>query len=181
MRSTVLPFLATLLMPALSVSGQELRRGPDANVYRVEFNIRDGSDAAARNGRRYALMVTPDQKGTFHVGQKVPYATGSLMPAGRAVSEAPITQFNYADIGVNIQCQVSPLGGQARLKATLDLSSVIQHDKAGPGMPSQPVIGQLRTDIDGVLNLGRATTVASIDDPVTSRKVEIEATITKLE
>jgi len=51
MRTSAVLFLSTLLIPTLPLSGQE-KGGADSGVYKVEFNIHDGSDAAAKAGRR---------------------------------------------------------------------------------------------------------------------------------
>lgn len=181
MRTNTLLLLTTLLIPVIPASAQNNEGGSDS-VYRVEFNFHDGSDASATAGRRYVIMATANEKGIFRVGQKVPYATGSSQPAG-STSAAPMvsTQINYADIGVNIECRVNDVGAKVRLKATLDLSSVLQQNKTAASMAPLPVIGQLRADVDGLLTPGKPTMVASIDDPVTSRRMNIEATVTKID
>jgi len=55
MRTKAVLFLTTLLIPALPVIGQE--KGADSGVYKVEFNIHDGSDAAAKTGRSKGALV----------------------------------------------------------------------------------------------------------------------------
>jgi hypothetical protein len=177
MRNRAVLFLATLLIPTLPVGGQE-KGGTDSGVYRVEFNIHDGSDAAARTGRRYTIMIEANDKGIFRVGQKVPYATGSFQPGVSGVT--PLTQFNYAEIGVNIDCRINEVNGKVRVKATLDLSTVVQQDKNTAPMPPNPIIGQLRIEVNALVNPGKPTMVASVDDPVTLRKFDVEATVTKV-
>ena len=179
MRTKAVLFLTTLLIPALPVIGQE--KGADSGVYRVEFNIHDGSDAAAKTGRRYTIMIEGNEKGVFRVGQKVPYATGSFQPGvGSGVTPLVSTQFNYAEVGVNIDCRIIEFNGKVRVKATLDLSTVVQHEKTAPQVPPMPIIGQLRIEVNALVNPGKPTLVASVDDPVTLRKFDVEATVTKL-
>jgi len=180
MRTRTLLFLTTLLIPTLPVSGQE-KGATDSGVYKVEFNIHDGSDAAAKTGRRYTIMIEANDKGIFRVGQKVPYATGSFQPGVGSAGVTPLvsTQFNYAEVGVNIDCRINEMNGRIRLKATLDLSTVVQHDKSIGQIP-MPIIGQLRVEVNALVNPGRPTLVASVDDPVTLRKFDVEATITKV-
>ncbi len=180
MRTSALLFLTTLLIPALPVIGQE--KASDAGVYKVEFNIHDGSDAAARTGRRYVIMIEGNERGVFRVGQKVPYATGSFQPGVVSASVTPMvsTQFNYAEVGVNIDCRINEFNGKIRMKATLDLSTVVQHEKISPPIPPMPIIGQLRIEVNALVNPGKPTLVASVDDPVTLRKFDVEATVTKL-
>jgi len=63
MRTSAVLFLTTLLIPTLPVIGQE--KAADSSVYKVEFNIHDGSDAAAKTGRRYTIMIEGNEKGVF--------------------------------------------------------------------------------------------------------------------
>jgi hypothetical protein len=51
MSNTTLLLAAALLAPASAAYAQER---PETAVYKAEFNIRDGTDAAAKNGRRYS-------------------------------------------------------------------------------------------------------------------------------
>ena len=44
--------------------------------------------------------------------------------------------------------------------------------------PPTPTIAALRIEINDVLMLGKPTLVASIDDPVTMRKFDVEVTVT---
>ena len=182
MRTNAVLFLTTLLITTIPVSGQEKGGGADSGVYRVEFNIHDGSDAAAKTGRRYTIMIEANDRGVFRVGQKVPYATGTFQPGVGSTGANPLvaTQFNYADIGVNIDCRINEFNGKVRVKATLDLSTVVQHDKSTAPVPPMPIIGQLRVEVNALVNPGKPTMVASVDDPVTLRKFDVEATVTKV-
>jgi hypothetical protein len=180
MRSSAVLFLTTLLIPALPAIGQE--KAADSGIYKVEFNIHDGSDAAAKTGRRYTIMIEGNEKGVFRVGQKVPYATGSFQPGVGSTGVTPLvsTQFNYAEVGVNIDCRINEFNGKVRVKAILDLSTVVQHDKSIGQVPPMPIIGQLRIEVNALVNPGKPTLVASVDDPVTLRKFDVEATVTKV-
>jgi hypothetical protein len=183
MRCSVVLFLATLLVPTIPVRCQEKGGGADAGVYRVDFNIHDGSDTAEKTGRRYTIMIEANDKGVFRVGQKVPYATGSFQPGtGSGVTPLVSTQYNYAEVGVSIDCRLNEINGKVRLRAQLDLSTLLQHDKspATPSMPPMPIIGQLKVEVNAVVTPGKPTMVASIDDPVTLRKFDVEATVTKV-
>jgi hypothetical protein len=171
--------VSTLLIPTLPALTQE-KKDTDSAVFKVEFNIHDGSDAAARVGRRYTILIEANTKGTFRVGTKVPYATGSFQSgAGGAVSPLVNTQYNYAEVGVNIDCHISDIvNGKLVLHATLDLSTLVPHDKGAAMNPPSPTIAQLRIEINEVLMPGKPTLVASIDDPVTMRKFDVEVTVT---
>ena len=165
MRTTAVLLLATLAIPA---NAQESRETP---LYRVEFNIHDGSDAAAKTGRRYAMMIEATGKGTFRAGNKVPYVTG---PA--SATQGP--QYSYAEIGVNIDARLRDISGRIFLNADLDVSTVLPREKdAAPN----PTIASIRIAVNTIMSPGKPALVASIDDPVIKRRFDIEATVTKVE
>jgi hypothetical protein len=142
-------------------------------LYKVEFNFRDANDAGSMTDRRYTMLVTDSRKAVFRVGIKSPVASGSTQPAGSGVS----TQFTYVDVGVNIECIVQAVGARAAMHGSLDLSN-IDGSQTIAGVRN-PTIRQTKLDLDTIVELGKPTVVASIDDPVNSRKLQVEATITR--
>ena len=165
MRTTAVLLLSTF---AISVSAQENREAP---LYRLEFNIHDGSDAAAKTGRRYTMLVEATGKGTFRAGNKVPYITG-------AASNTQGPQYNYAEVGVNIDARLRDISGRIYLSADLDVSTVLPREKdAAPN----PTIASIHISVNTIMSPGKPALVAYIDDPVIKRRFDIEATVTKVD
>jgi len=175
---TIPVLLATTALPAMA---QEKRDTVTA-TYKVEYRIRDGSDAAAKNGRRYTMWIDNQGKGTFHVGQRVPVATGSFQPGTGANGTSPLvnTQFNYQDVGVSIDTTIVEQDGKVNLNSTIDVSIVVPTKPEGNWTPP-PTIGQIRIAVKALVALNKPALVASIDDPVTQRKFDVEALVTKVE
>jgi general secretion pathway protein D len=87
------------------------------------------------------------QKASLKIGERVPTATGSFQSgiSGLSVSGLVNTQFQYIDVGVNID--ITPhihRDGDITLKITLDVSSVINQQPIG-GI-NEPVIGQRKVE-----------------------------------
>ncbi len=163
MRTTLFALL-TLIAPLAVGQDQPVTGGQP--VYKVDFNIHDGTDTSAKAGRRYTILIDSSNKGVFKVGNRVPLTTGG-------------GQMNYVDVGVNIDCSVQEnTSGRVRLHADLDLSTILPVDKNAPA-PSNPTISQLKINVNAVVNPGKPTIVASIDDPATMRKVDVELTVTR--
>ncbi len=141
------------------------------NVYKVEFNIRDGNESA-KAGRRYTMLINNGTKGVFKLGSRVPVVTGSFQPGGN-------TQFTYIDVGVNIECSIAEHGPSVGLNASIDLSMIAPPEKGVPPAPN-PTITQIRFNLNADLPPGKSTAVTMVDDPVTTRKFEVEATVTKV-
>jgi hypothetical protein len=157
MRTTWLAVMA--LGTVMGLAGQE-RREP--SVFKLELIIKDGTEAAAKAGRRYALLMNSGEKGTFRSGNRVPVtaANGTV---------------NYVDVGVNIDATVGERNGVYPLRAEIEVSTANK-----PEGLQQPVIGQMRISMNTTVVLGKATQVASVDDPVTQRKFEVDALVTKV-
>jgi general secretion pathway protein D len=87
------------------------------------------------------------QKASIKIGDRVPIATGTSSSAVSGVSLTGLntTQFQYIDVGVNVDItpHIHP-DGDITLKITLDVSSVTSYQSIG-GI-SEPVIGQRKIE-----------------------------------
>ncbi len=93
------------------------------------------------------IRALDGQKATLKIGDRVPVATGSFQPGIGGVGINPLvnTQFQYLDVGVNID--ITPrvhAGREVSLKVSLDISSVTGQSNIG-GI-SQPIIGQRKIE-----------------------------------
>jgi hypothetical protein len=171
MRITGLALAAAMIAPAAAVYAQDVR---DVGLYKVDFTMRDSTDTAAKNGRKYSLLINGRNKSVMKVGNRVPAATGG----GGGIGQ-PNTQFTYLDIGVNIDCTVDEHNGKYLMHADMDLSTVIPAERTGGAVPN-PTISQIKINMETTLTPGKPTVVASFDDPATSRKFDVDVTLTKM-
>ena len=142
----------------------------------MEINFRDGNEAGASTDRRYTLLVMESRRTVFKTGSKNPAVTETAQP--QPSNTVASTQFTYVDVGVNIDCLLQAVGAEVAVQGSLDLSNI-----TGDGSPvagvRNPVIRQTKLNVDAVVELGKPTVLASIDDPLTSRKLQVEVTITR--
>lgn len=119
----------------------------------------DGNTKIIQNPEIRAL---DSEKATLKIGDRVPIATGSFSGGGGAsVSPLVNTQFQYLDVGVNIDVtpHIHP-GGEVTLKMTLEISSVTGSQNLG-GV-TQPIIGQRRIEHEMRLHDGDINLVGGI-------------------
>jgi hypothetical protein len=173
---------APLLAALLPLQAQDRTAPPAGAVYKVEFNIGDGKDAASRSDRRYTMLIDESGRGVFRVGNRVPVASGSFQPGvgGAGVSPLVNTQYTYLDVGVNIECRVRDVGNRIGLRGSVDLSTVVQPTPREASVQPNPTVGQTKVEIEATLELGKPTVVASVDDPVNMRQLAIQATVTRV-
>jgi general secretion pathway protein D len=118
------------------------------------------SDSNSKVLQNPQIRALNNEKSTLRIGDRVPIATGSFQPGivgGGGVSPLVSTQFQYLDVGVNID--ITPhihSDREVTLKMSLEISSVTGSESIG-GI-TQPIIGQRRIDhearlADGEVNL----------------------------
>lgn len=93
------------------------------------------------------IRASDGQKASLKIGSRIPIATGSFQPGIGGVGINPLvnTQFQYLDVGVNIDVQPTVhLNGDVTLKVTMDISS--QTNTVSIGGIDQPVISQRKID-----------------------------------
>ncbi len=105
------------------------------------------SDTSTKLLQKPQIRAVDGQKASLKIGDRVPVATGSFQPGIGGVGINPLvnTQFQYLDVGVNID--ITPKvhsNGEVTLKVTMDISSVTGTSNIG-GI-SQPVIGQRKIE-----------------------------------
>ncbi|HXM60967.1 MAG TPA: cohesin domain-containing protein [Terriglobales bacterium] len=105
------------------------------------------SDNSTKLIQKPQIRAVDGQKASLKIGDRVPVATGSFQPGIGGVGINPLvnTQFQYLDVGVNID--ITPkvhANGEVTLKVTMDISSVTGTSNIG-GI-SQPIIGQRKIE-----------------------------------
>jgi general secretion pathway protein D len=109
------------------------------------------------------IRAVDGQKASLKIGDRVPIATGSFQPGIGGVGINPLvnTQFQYLDVGVNID--ITPkvhAGREVTLKVSMDISSVTGQSNIG-GI-SQPVIGQRKIEHEIRLKEGEVNILGGI-------------------
>ena len=121
------------------------------------------SDATTKLIQNPQIRAVDGQKASLKIGDRVPVATGSFQPGIGGVGINPLvnTQFQYLDVGVNID--ITPkvhAGREVTLKVSMDISSVTGQSNIG-GI-SQPVIGQRKIEHEIRLKEGEVNILGGI-------------------
>jgi general secretion pathway protein D len=121
------------------------------------------SDSTSKIIQNPQVRALDGQKATLKIGERVPVATGSFQPGIGGVGINPLvnTQFQYIDVGVNID--ITPrvhAGREVSLKLSIDVSAVTSYVSIG-GI-SQPVIGQRKVEHEIRLKDGEVNVLGGI-------------------
>ncbi|HKS75162.1 MAG TPA: cohesin domain-containing protein [Terriglobales bacterium] len=109
------------------------------------------------------IRALDGQKATLKIGDRVPVATGSFQPGIGGVGINPLvnTQFQYLDVGVNID--ITPkihADREVTMKISMDVSAVTSMTNIG-GI-QQPVIGQRKVEHEIRLKEGEVNLLGGI-------------------
>ena len=140
--------------------------------YRLDFALNDIENGKKVGGRSYAVVVRrgADQ----HNAALSKYRSGSRVPIMTGAS--PATQWQYNDVGVNIDCRLYGPDDALTLESSIEVSSVANPQGSTP----QPVVRQTKSDSNVMLPAGKRVVLASLDAADSPRQLEIEVTATKL-
>src|SRR6202167_526545 len=164
--------------PSSSSTGLELNTLGNLNATDFQVSIGTANLSAVMSDSDTKMLQNPqvraldNQKATLKIGERVPGATGSLQPRIGGVGINPLvnTQFQYLDVGVNID--VTPhvhADREVTLKITMEISSVVGQSSIG-GI-TQPVIGQKKIEHEIRLADGEPSLIGGIFDDSSTRSL----------
>ncbi len=152
-----------------TTNGLNLNTLGNLNATDFQVTIPSANLSAVMNNSDTKLLQNPQiraldgQKASLKIGDRVPVATGSFQPGIGGVGINPLvnTQFQYLDVGVNID--ITPrvhANGEVTLKISMDVSAVTGQQNIG-GI-SQPIIGQRKIEHEIRLKDGEANLLGGI-------------------
>jgi len=143
------------------------------NAYRIDFLISEMEDGKKINTRQYSMNSHPLDESEIKIGSRVPV-------------EAKQGEFQYLDVGSNIECKLwdetrmTGLGSNVFLKVEAELSNFAAPDQQAAAQQFHPVVRQLRIKASSTVIPGKPMVVGVVDDPNSKRQFQLEVTVTKL-
>ncbi len=170
----------TTTTPTTGSSGTGLSLNTLGNLNATDFQVTIPSanlsavmgDSDTKMLQNPQVRALDNQKATLKIGERVPVATGSFQPGIGGVGINPLvnTQFQYLDVGVNID--VTPhvhADREVTLKITMEISSVVGQSSIG-GI-SQPIIGQKKIEHEIRLRDGESSLIGGIMDDAETKSL----------
>ena len=128
------------------------------------------NDTTTRILQRPQLRAADGQKASLRLGDRIPYATGSFQPGVGTVGVSPLvsTQFQFADIGVNVDLTPKVHGGdEVSLHLEIDIST--ERGRIDVGGLEQPIFGQRKVAHDIRIKDGEVTLISGLAQDQVSR------------
>lgn len=140
------------------------------SFYKLDLTVREMDGAKVLNSRTYNISQRVEDWGQLRVGSRVPVVT-------LAGEGARPTQWQYIDIGLNMDSRLREKDGTVMMDWRLELSSVAAENTPGT---NQPVIRNVKNNGQTVLAVGKSTLMSSVDDLSSTHKFVFEVTATKV-
>ena len=176
-RSRFATYICLALACVSSAAGaQEAKPRSSNDVYKIEYVFSELQDSKKVNTRTYAVLVQPMDKASLRLGSRIPVAVGTFAANGsKEMNPLVNTQFQYLDIGVNIDCSIEPMDSDVGLHTNVDISRLAPENRIG-----QPIVRQTKIQMHNLVPLGKPTLLTSADEVDTTGRFQIEATVIKL-
>ncbi len=163
--------------PSSGTGGINLNSLANLNATNFQVTIPSANLSAVMGENDTKLIQSPqiraldNQKASLKIGERLPVATGSFQPGIGGVGINPLvnTQFQYIDVGVNID--ITPhvhADRDVTMKISMEISSEI--GQASIGGITQPIIGQKKVDLGEIrLKDGETSLIGGIMDDSQTR------------
>jgi len=160
---------------------------PPAHYYHLEFVVQEvGADGKPTNTRSYSAIVCTARNQQFsaiRTGLRVPIMTGAYRGPNAPNDSKLDYQFQYIDIGVNIDTQdVREVGRELAIHLKAEISSVAESAPTSvSGGPNDPVIRQNVWQGPVLIPIGKPTVAFSSDAVDSKNTMQLVVTATPLQ
>ncbi len=128
------------------------------------------TDRGTRILQRPQVRAADGQKASLRLGDRIPFATGSFQPGVGAVGVSPLvsTQFQFADVGVNVDL-TPKIHGEEDVSLHIEIEISAVRDRIDIGGLSQPIIGQRKIIEDIRVREGEVTLLGGLSQDQRTR------------
>lgn len=175
--------LALALALPFTLAAQE---APKKETYKVNYVITELDNGKKVDSHSYTLLLSPSPgdkdpvpsaSGRIRIGSRLPIAVGS--------GTSPVnTQFQYMDVGMNIDSRLTPVGDtMANVYSTLSISGIVAEnpeERTKGTAPSQPIVRTVTAEDRTTVSFGKTATIAVMDEPNSKRAVQIQMTVSRV-
>jgi hypothetical protein len=145
----------------------------NARSYRLVWTLDESEGGKAVGTQHFEMVVTTGGRTTTKVGSKVPVLTGSY---GKQGGDGLQSQFQYLDVGLNIDASLDDTGTGLRLRSKVEQSSVAAQPVTIANV-QEPVIRQSVMEGTALLTPGKPITLGSLDVPGSTHHLNISVTL----
>jgi hypothetical protein len=148
------------------------RRDKPIHAYRIDFSIAELEDGKKINSRHYSIDLNSGERNQVKIGTRVPVVSQS------SPNQPEWAQFQYLDVGTDINCRLEEQGDQLALEVHAEFSNLASATEQHS--PQPPIIRQINISGTTLADTGKPVIIGAVDDPNSKRTFQLEATATRL-
>jgi hypothetical protein len=140
---------------------------PEPKFFTLNFVVKEVEAGKTVNTRSFSMPVATTQGNQMlRAGGRIPISMGG-------------TQFQFYDIGVNIDCRaVREVGPNLMMNVSADISSIAPPPES---VPNQPTVRTNRWNSEVSVPLKKPVIIFSSDDLASKRTMQLEVTATPIQ
>ena len=144
--------------------------------YRLSYTVTETDGGKPVGVQHYSIVAVSGQRATLKNGSKVPIVTGAYNSGEKGSTAKDVqTQFQYLDLGLNIDTTLSETAGGAQLKTKVEVSSI--GGASTIAGVDEPVIRQTVIEGTEAVVPGKPLSLADLDVVGSTRHLQIEVTM----
>ena len=139
------------------------------STYKLDYVFSENQDGKKVNARSYSTLVRVRERGSIRLGSRIPVAVGASKEDGSS-------QWQYMDIGVNLDCRIAEeIDSGIDLLTNAEMSSLTDANRVG-----NPVVRQSKILVENIVPIGKQVLLTSADEVEGTRRLQLEVTVTKV-
>lgn len=140
------------------------------SFYRMDYVISELENGKAVNRRTYTLSINDSGRSeSLRIGNRVPISTGIG------------AQFNYMDVGVNIDAKIMGRDqNDSFVNTALDLSTIATSEQSNQASAEHPLLRSWKMSVDVPLEVGKQMLLGSSEELTANHRFELELKITRI-
>jgi hypothetical protein len=144
-------------------------------AYRLDFSFNEFEGDKRINTRHYSMDLTSNESNEIKIGSRLP-VTSFVSSKDTGSGSA----YQYVDVGTSIWARLNSANGDEQQLVVRGEVSSADFPTQGSNSYSAPVVRQIKIEGSTLLDLGKPLLVGSADDPSSTRRFQLEVTVSKL-
>ena len=174
MRYSFLKFVLVTVICCCAVAlAQEKKPDRAHHAYKIDVQLTENESGKAINSRTYTILVNDNDAGRIRQGDRIPVNVGGVPGKEGAMP----SQIQYMDVGFSLDCRLSQGDDGLFLNTVLDMSSLAPEQ----GASGNPIVRQQRYQTGSLVQPGKRTVIANVDELDGKRRMQIEALLTQVQ
>ena len=190
MRKTAMLFVMTIALGSVAIAQAQEETKPSAQQesakaadlerrserpkpvqpYRLDFALDELESGKKINTRHYSMTLTAGATNEMKIGTRVPVSTTS----------GASTQYQYLDVGTSIWANLREVGDDLQLEVRSDVSNLDLSSPRDRDLAPAPIVRQIQLNGKTLLVIGKAITLAAVDDPNSTHAFQLDVIATPM-